>query len=253
MITAVIIDDELNNANYLQGLVEAHVPEVQLKGIAGNLTDALKLINEVKPSLVFLDIELQTATGFDLLSRIEKIDFSVIFTTAHEHYALKAIKFAALDFLLKPVDSDQLKEAVNKAIVQTREKTFDKHMSVFMENLQKQKGQKKIAISTSSSLLVMEIKDLIYLQADGPYTHIHSQYMPKITSSKNLKEYEELLDEHDFFRIHKSYLVNLAEIKQYAKSDGGYVIMSNGDKVYVSDKKKEELITRMASHVIFIK
>ena len=253
MIKAVIIDDEINNATYLQGLIETHLPEVILKGIAGNLTDGIQLIKHAQPEIVFLDIELQTATGFDLLNQIGAINFSVIFTTAHERYALKAIKFAALDFLLKPIDADELKIAVRKAILQHKEKDFDKNITVFLENMRKQNEQKKIAISTSSSMIVMELKEIIYMQSDGPYTNIHSHGSGKIMSSKHLKEYEELLTEFGFYRIHKSYLVNLAEIKQYARSEGGYVIMSNGDKVSVSDKKKEELLSKLSSQVIFVK
>lgn len=252
-MTAVIIDDEPNSASYLQGLLEKQIPEIILKGRAGSVEEGIALIQKTKPSIVFLDVELQTATGFDLLNRLGAITFSVIFTTAHEHYALQAIKFAALDFLLKPVDADELKSAVNKASKHHNESFLNENLSVLLENMRNKKEQKKIAISTSSGIHVIELKDILYLQADGPYTNIYSNNTLRIMSSKHLKEYEDLLRDFGFYRIHKSYVVNLTEIKQYVKSDGGYVIMSNGVKVAVSEKKKDDLITKLSSQVIFVR
>ena len=248
---SIIVDDELNNSNYLVALLQSNLPEVAIEGVASNIKDAIKLIQEKKPNLVFLDIELQTATGFDLLNQLEKINFSVIFTTAHQHYALKAIKFAALDFLLKPIDAEELKLAVEKAVKQQKDDSIGKSMNVLLENMQKQNEPKKIAVSTSESIQVLEIKDIIYCQADGPYTNIYL-YNNKIMSSKHLKEYENLFVEYGFFRIHKSFLVNLSEIRKYIRADGGYVVMSNGDKVSVSEKKKEELMNKLSDKIIFL-
>lgn len=243
MIKAIIVDDEINNSNYLNSLLQNNLPTVEICGIAANVKDAIQLILEKKPNIVFLDIELQTASGFDLLNQLSNIDFSVIFTTAHQHYALKAIKFAALDFLLKPIDVEELRTAVNKAIKQQNDSSFGKNMEVFLKNIQQQNVQKKIAISTSESIIVLEIKDIIYCQSDGPYTNIFLS-SSKIMSSKHLKEYENLITEYGFFRVHKSFLVNIAEIRKYVRSDGGYVVMSNGDKVSVSEKKKEDLMSK---------
>ncbi|MDX2174816.1 MAG: LytTR family DNA-binding domain-containing protein [Bacteroidota bacterium] len=251
MITAVIIDDEINKANYLKAILEKNIPSVILKGIATNAENGIKLILSVQPKLVFLDIELQTSTGFDLLNQIKDINFSVIFTTAHEHYALKAIKFAALDFLLKPIDVDELKIAVNKAIKQQEESSTNKNIEVLINNLNQKNNQKKIAISTSNGIIVLEIKDIIYCKSDGPYTTIYSTNS-KLVSSTHLKEFENLLNEFGFFRIHKSYLVNLSEIKKYKKAEDSHVIVSNGDRVDVSDKKKEELIAKLSTQVIFV-
>jgi two-component system LytT family response regulator len=253
MTTGIIIDDEINNTNYLKGLIEKHVPEIELVGTAATVKDGIALIQKTKPALVFLDIELQTATGFDLLSELGKVDFSVIFTTAHERYALKAIKFAALDYLLKPVDIDELKVAVNKALNQKGENRTNENLNVFLENVKKQNQHKKIAVSTSTGIMVTEIKDIIYMQSDGPYTNIYSRDGRKVLTSRHLKEYEELLTEFGFFRLHKSFFVNLAEIKQYTKSDGGYVIMSNNDRVDVSDKKKSTLLEMISLQALFIR
>jgi len=251
MITAVIIDDEIKKANYLRDILEKNVGEVVLKGIATSAEEGIKLIIKEQPNLVFLDIELQTSTGFDLLNRVKGLNFSVIFTTAHEHYALKAIKFAALDFLLKPIDADELQIAVNKAIKQQQESTANKNIEVLINNLYEKNNQKKIAISTNNGIIVVEIKDIIYCKADGPYTMIHSR-ADELLSSTHLKEFENLLVEFGFFRIHKSYLVNLTEIRKYKKSEDAHVIVSNGHRVDVSDKKKDELISKLSSQVIFV-
>lgn len=251
MITAVIIDDELKKANYLKDIIENNLPEVILKGVATSAEEGISLILKTQPKLVFLDIELQTSTGFDLLNQIKDINFSVIFTTAHEHYALKAIKFAALDFLLKPIDGDELKIAVNKAIKQQKENSVNQNIEVLINNLNQKTNQKKIAISTNTGIIVLEIKEIIYCKADGPYTKIFSS-TGELLSSTHLKEFENLLVEFGFFRLHKSYLVNLAEIRKYKKSESAHVMVSNGDRVDVSDKKKEELISKLSSQVIFV-
>jgi two-component system LytT family response regulator len=251
MITAVIIDDESKNSQYLRSLIETEVPEVVVRGTASDAEEGIRLIQAVKPSLVFLDIEMHPSNGFDLLSRIQPVDFSVIFVTAHERYALKAIRFAALDFLLKPVDKDELKAAVEKALQQQQENNLAKSMEVFMENLQKKNTQKKIAIKADGAMHVFEIGELIYCEGDGPYTTIYTTGR-KVLSIKTLKEYDLLLNEHGFFRIHKSFLVNLDHIRQYSKSEGGYVIMSNGARIDVSEKKKAELVSAISSRVVFI-
>ncbi len=251
MITAVIIDDEIKKANYLKEIIERNINHILLKGIATNAEDGIKLILSEQPSIVFLDIELQTSTGFDLLNQIKDINFSVIFTTAHEHYALKAIKFAALDFLLKPIDEDELKIAVNKAIKQQNESSVNKNIEVLINNLTKKNDQKKIAISTNTGIIVIEIKEIVYCKADGPYTTIYFA-TGELISSTHLKEFENLLVEFGFFRLHKSYLVNLSEIKKYKKSEDAYVIVSNGHQVNVSDKKKDELIQKLSTQVIFV-
>ncbi|HYG51825.1 MAG TPA: LytTR family DNA-binding domain-containing protein [Flavobacteriales bacterium] len=249
MITAVLVDDEPNALNYLQTLVEKNVPEIILTGKASNISEAALLIERVKPDIVFLDIELQTATGFDLLAQINNLNFQVIFTTAHEKYALKAIKFAAVDFLIKPIDTDELKAAVTKVIRQTSGNARHVGLDVLLANLKSGQPNKKIAISTTKGISVVEITKIVYCKSDGPYTEIHT-VNETVLSSKNLKEYEDLLDENGFFRCHKSFLINLNEIKQYVRADGGYVVMSNGQRIDVSDRKKEELLKKLSPGII---
>jgi len=251
MITALIIDDEIKKAEYLKEMLEKNLPAVQILGIATSANEGIKQMLTLRPELLFLDIELQTSTGFDLLTQLRDLNFSVIFTTAHQHYALKAIKFAALDFLLKPIDVEELKTAVAKAIKEKQEQGMGKHLEVLINNLNQQNQQKKIAISTNSGIIVIDIKKIIYLKADGPYTTLFTSE-GELVSSTHLKEFEHLLNDFGFYRLHKSYMVNLSEITKYKKSEDAYVIMSNGDTVYVSDKKKEELISQLSSQVLFV-
>jgi two-component system LytT family response regulator len=252
MVTAVIIDDERASSNYLKGLIGFSLPEVILKGTASSVSEGVALIRSTSPDIVFLDIELQTGTGFDLLTQLGNVNFSVIFITAYEKYAIRAIKFAALDYLLKPIVQSELVAAVHKSIDQRKGKVLDENMSVLLSNIQKQKNPQKIAISSMTGLIFMNINEIIFLQSDGPYTTIHSINANKIISSKHLKEYDDLLVDFGFFRVHRSYLVNLAEIKQFVRADGGYLIMSNGDKVDVADSKKASLIAKIADRTIAI-
>ena len=252
MITAVIIDDQKNHATYLQELIETGLPDVRLAGIATDAEEGILLIQKMKPEIVFMDIELNGATGFDLLKKLGTIHFSVIFTSAHERYALQAIRFAALDYLLKPIDPQELQDAVQKALEKNKMLSADKRLDLLMDNIAAPGAIRKLAISGSNGISVIELADILYMKSEGPYTHIYSRNS-KLMSSRNLKEYEDLLIPYNFFRIHRSYLVNLTEIKQYLKSDGGHVVVSNGDKVDVSDKKKEELLNKLSANVIFLK
>jgi two-component system, LytTR family, response regulator len=253
MYTTVIIEDEQQSIEYLKSMLKEVSHDIDFVGAAQNLKDGVALINEVNPDLVFLDIKLNSDTGFDVLDQVKDKSFNVIFTTAYEQYALKAIKFAAIDYLLKPIDKNELMEAVAKIKNRKDNLSLQKSLSVFFENVNKPQKQ-KIAISTVSSLIVVEIADILYCSADGPYTNFYLKNGPeKIMSSKNLKEYEELLTDHDFFRIHKSYLVNLKEVKQYLKADGGKLKISNNVLLDVSEKKKEDLIKVLSKEVHFLK
>ncbi|WP_317899848.1 LytR/AlgR family response regulator transcription factor [Aurantibacillus circumpalustris] len=253
MITAVIIEDEINNANYLKGLIQEHTPEIKLLGIAMSLSEGISLVRKTNPSLIFLDVELQNENGFDLLNQIQRKDISVVFTTAHERYALRAIKLAALDYLLKPIDPVDLIAAIKKVNNNLNRSSPENGLNLFLENLRTMSTQKKIAIAAATSTVVVEIRNIIYMKAEGPYTHIFMRNGDRIMSSRHLKEYEEFLTDFNFFRIHRSFFVNLSEIAQYAKTDGGYVIMSTGDRVDVSDKKRAELLNELSTEIIFLK
>jgi two-component system LytT family response regulator len=253
MTTAIIIDREINSANYLKGLMKTILPEVSVKSIVGSLSEGLRLLDEFEPSLVFVDMQLQTANGFDLIDQFSENNYAVIFTMPRVQSATSTVKFSPPDFLLTPFEPEDLKSAVDSAMQKFNEYTLNKNRIVVSQALVEQNEQRRIAVSTSSNIIVIDVENILYLQSDGPYTNIHTKNAGKVMSSKHLKEYEDTLTEFGFFRIHKSYLVNLEEIKQYSKTEGGFVVLTSGDKVAVSDKKKSGFMSNLSSNIIFVR
>lgn len=242
MITAVIIDDEAKGRLALREKIAAYCPQVKIIAEAGNGQEALLLIQHHKPQLIFLDIEMPRMNGFEMLNELPEKDFHVIFTTAYDQYAIKAIKYSAFDYLLKPVDIDELKFAVDKLEEKENGQT-KKQVELLQQNIQHPKKQfHKLAIPTLEGLLFYEIKDIIHLEANSNYTNIYLTDKSKITASKTLKEFEELLPEDIFFRVHHSHLINLHYIKRYIKGDGGQIELQNGIFVDVARRKKDEFL-----------
>ena len=247
MITAVIVDDERRGREALSNMISEFIQSVEVVAVTDSVEKGIEAIVELNPDLVFLDVELKGETGFDLLEQMMPVNFEVIFTTAHQHYALKAIKFSAIDYILKPVSIEDLKEAVQKADHKIRSKSLSQNFNVLLENIKSQnKKQHKIALSSSEGYMFTEISDILYCTADGNYTYFYTKGSGKILVSKNIKEYETLLNEHNFFRIHRSYLVNMDEVKKYIRGEGGYVIMSDGSSLDVSKRRKEQFISLLA-------
>jgi two-component system, LytTR family, response regulator len=247
VIKAIIVDDEAKSRSTLQSLVERHCPNVSVMDMADSVASALSSIEQHQPQLLFLDIEMPHGSGFTLLEKIKNPSFHVIFTTAYDHYAIKAIKFSALDYLLKPVDVDELTAAVNK--IEEKQKSEKKQLPDFellLSNLKTKGASAKIAIPTFEGLQMVDAKDIIKCTAAESYTHITLMNGTRITVSRILKEYEELLSDLNFFRVHNSCLVNLAHVVKYIKGEGGYVIMSDGESVEVSRRKKNELLSRLS-------
>ena len=243
MINAIIIDDEKKCISLLRHLLENHCPDVTVVATAGNATEGIAAIETHRPDLVFLDIEMPDKTGFELLNSLPDIGFDVIFTTAYNHYAIKAIRFSALDYLLKPVDLDELKSAVARVEKNRGKKGRQENIDLLVQNIRSlQPGFSKITLSTQEGLIILHVNEIIYCEASGTYTIFYLKSKEKITVSKTLKEYEELLKAHPFYRLHNSFLVNLNEVKKYIKGDGGSVIMSNGDEVLVSKRRKEAFL-----------
>lgn len=242
MITAIIIDDEAKGRLALREKLSSYCPEVQVLAEASNGQDALLLIQQHKPQLIFLDIEMPRMNGFEMLNAIPEKKFHVIFTTAYDQYAIKAIKYAAFDYLLKPIDIEELKTAVEKIDNKENGQT-KKQIELLQQNLRHPKKQlNKLAIPTLEGLLFYDINDIIQLEANSNYTNIYLINNNKITASKTLKEFEELLPEDIFFRTHHSHLINLNYIKRYIKGDGGQIELQNGRYVDVSRRKKEEFL-----------
>ena len=242
MITAIIIDDEAKGRLALREKLTAYCTLVTVLAEAGNGQEALLLIQHHKPQLIFLDIEMPRMNGFEMLNMLPEKNFHVIFTTAYDQYAIKAIKYAAFDYLLKPIDIEELKTAVEK-IEQKKAHDTESQIELLQQNMQHPKKQlNKLAIPTLDGLLFFDINEIIQLEANSNYTIIHFLGKPKITASKTLKEFEELLPENIFFRTHHSHLINLNYIKRYIKGDGGQIELQNGNYVDVSRRKKEEFL-----------
>lgn len=247
MIRAIIVEDEARSLKLLVNLIEEYCPQVKLLGTATRVDDAYLMIQNNMPDVIFLDIEMQRETGFDLLSKFSKIRFEIIFTTAFEHYALKAIKFSALDYLLKPIDIEELKLAVAKVEQSGQQQKRNKRLEIFMQNMQLTKTEfYQLALPSSDGLNFIQIQDILYLKSDRQYTIFHTKSGQKIVTSKNLGEYEELLQDFNFFRVHHSSLINLNEAKKYVRGERGSIIMSNGQEIEVSKRKKENFLKQFA-------
>jgi two-component system LytT family response regulator len=251
MLKAVIIDDEKLGRDSLNYLLESCCSDsVRVVGLAEGVADGIVAIKNHKPDVVFLDIQMKGETGFDLLSRLDKINFALIFTTAYDNYALKAIKFCAIDYILKPIDILELRSAVFKVkdrsnnvnLVNTQYETYlTNHQTVGKEG-------KKIGIATINGVVIVPVSEIVYCKAylSSTQVYLKDKSEPMI-STKNLKDFEDILHDFHFFRIHNSYLINVQEVKNYLKSsgEGGNVILSNGIELDVSKRKKAAFLAAL--------
>jgi two-component system LytT family response regulator len=226
-------------------MLKEFCPQVQLIGDADNAKSGKKLIQEKKPQLVFLDIEMPFGNGFDLLNDLMPIDFEVVFVTAFDKYLLQALKYSALDFLLKPVNIDELKLAVKNAEIRIQKNLINQQLTVLLDNFKKQEsGLKKIAIPTANGFDFISISDIVRCEAQGAYTKIHLNNSRKVLVSKSLKDYENLLPEDLFFRIHNSHLINLNYVKKYNRGRGGFIELEDGSTIEVATRRKDEFLKR---------
>jgi two-component system LytT family response regulator len=243
MIRTVVIEDEEYSRTMLLKLLREHCPQLDVIGEADSVETGITVIAGQKPQLVFLDIELHSETAFEILERLPEINFELVFTTAFDHYALRAIKFCAIDYLLKPIDLNELLIAVTKAEKRLSHEYLNKNLEVLLNNIRSgSQDNHRIALPTLEGLFFVKVSDIVYCESSGPYTHFFLKQPEKIMTSRHLKEYEDLLSEYNFFRIHKSYLVNLQEIQKYIRGDGGQLIMSNGAALSVSKQRKENFL-----------
>ena len=245
MIKAIIVDDEPNCCEILATLLERYCPQVKVADICYTGQSALTSIIEMNPDIVFLDIEMPHMNGFELLEKLQAVNFKLIFTTSYDQYAIKAIRFSALDYLLKPIDREELQNAVKKAM-QELDRPLPQQFEVLMQKLQKTgNGNQKIALPTMEGLLLIAIDSIISCASERNYTILYLKEKQKLVISRPLKEMEELLEDHSFLRVHNSYLVNLKEISKYIRGEGGYLIMNDGSSVDVSRSKKEILLSKL--------
>lgn len=246
MITALLIDDDDNLRNGMKSLLSRYAPEIQIIGEANSVKTGVEAMENLQPQVVFLDIQMTDGTGFDVLEQIAlkngKSTSHIVFITAHEQYAIKAFRFSALDFLLKPVDPDELQKVIEK-IKNVLVKNDDySHIDLLLENIRKKVDNfKRIALSNSDGIHLFEVSDIIRCESEDNYTKFFIKNSKPILISKTLKEYEELLTEHGFERIHQSHLINVAYLKSYIKKDGGYVVMADNSNLPISQRKKDRL------------
>jgi len=245
MITATIVDDEPYCCESLVTLLERYCPEVKVLDICYSGADVLRSFKEKKPDILFLDIEMPHMNGFELLEKLSEIDFKLIFTTSYDQYAIKAIRFSALDYLLKPVDREELQKAVQKALSQTKY-PLPQQIEILLQKLDHPTiPVNKIAIPTVEGLQMIFVESIISCNADSNYTVLFLKNKQKIIASRSLKEIEELLEDYSFARVHHSYVVNLNEVEKYVKGEGGYLMMSDGTTVDVSRSRKEMLLKKL--------
>ena len=223
-----------------------HFNDVEVLAVCSNIEEGKAAIEGLRPDLVLSDIELGEQQVFDMLRKLNNIDFEIIFTTAHEHYAIKAIKFSALDYLLKPFSVEDLSEAIDHYRQKKDRKQSSLQLQSLFHNLKHiEKDSKKIVLPTQSGYEILPVKEIIRCRADINYTTFYLLNGSKMVVSKTLKEFEDLLNEYDFIRVHNSHLINLHHIKNYTRGEGGVVTMSDGTEVDVSRRKKEEFLKRL--------
>ena len=240
MLQAVLIDDDESNLSSLSEKLSKHCPVIEIIAKCNNAQDGIKTIDSLEPDIVFLDIEMPVMNGFVMLQHLTFRNFQLIFVTAYDHYAIKAIRYSALDYLVKPVEIEDLKTAVSKAQANSRNKPNDSQLEMLLEHLQK-KQPRRITIPTSEGLQFINLEDIIYLEASNNYTYIYLDKQ-KFLVSRTLKDFEEILPPETFLRIHHSYLINKIFVEKYIRGDGGQVVMSNGVALDVSKRKKSEFL-----------
>lgn len=243
MLRAVLVDDEHHSNQALRYELERHCPEVQIVEEALSGEEGIEKITHVRPDLIFLDIKMPGMSGFEMLRKLEPINFDIIFVTAYDKYAIRAFRFAAVDYLLKPVTGAYLKEAIGR--ITDRHAREHQQMSVetLMHNLRGGMKTPRIALPSGRGMDFVNISDILYCTAESNYTHVQMSDGKKYILSKTLKDFEELLDQLDFFRIHQSYLVNLQQIARYLRDDGGYVVMPDGHKIPIAKRRRDEFMT----------
>jgi two-component system LytT family response regulator len=242
MLKAILIDDDESNLSAMTEKLNKHCPDISIMALCDNAQDGIHAIDSLHPDVVFLDIEMPVMNGFLMLQQLTYKGFQLIFVTAYDHYAIKAIRYCAIDYLVKPVDIDELKAAVQTA-VENKNKTSTSIQLDLLQEYIKKKEHKRIPIPTAGGLQFINVEDIIYLSASNNYTNIFLSVSQKFLVSRTLKDFEELLPEEHFIRIHHSTIINSAFITKYIRGEGGQVIMKDGTVLDVSKRKKTEFLS----------
>jgi two-component system LytT family response regulator len=251
MIHAIIVDDELKGRTLLNEIIVNRFPEINIVALAKNADEGIQCISKYNPDVVFLDINMPGKSGFDMLQEIQPVHFETIFITAYDKYAIRAFRYHAFDYLLKPIDTDELSICIERLKEKQLQLDIGERIgSLMTQLLHPQQIPDRITINSLDGITVIPIADIVYLEAAGTYTLFYLKNKEKIVSSLNLKEYEDLLTDHHFFRIHNSFLINLAEVRKYIKSDGGSVLMTNENEVAISKRRKDEFLRLLGANKI---
>ncbi|MBK9109967.1 MAG: response regulator transcription factor [Saprospiraceae bacterium] len=246
MIQALIIDDERNCIEMLEWLLQTYCPDVAILATCNSGESGIEAISRLRPQLVFLDIEMPKMNGFDVLEHLKEISFEVVFTTAYDNFAVRAFKYAALNYLLKPIDPEDL-QATIKRLQEKLTMPSKEQMDLLFQNLLNPKTQvERIALSTDDGLVFVQTSQITYCKAESNYTYVAMSDGKKILVAKTLKEIDETLSGKDFFRVHNSYLVNVNHILKFVRGDGGYIVMPDKTEIIISRSKKDEFFRLFA-------
>lgn len=246
MITAVIIEDEINGLNNLKNLLAEHCDEVEIIGEAGSIAQGVTLFSkpDIKPDVAFLDISLPDGLVFQLLNRIRPIEFDIIFVTAYQDYAIKACEYSSIGYIVKPIDPDMLREAVSR-IKPSKNRKTDRRLEIFNNYYNNPNAFTKMSISALDGIYFVNIKDIVRFEAEDNYTHIFLNNGERITASKTIKAYEDMLVPFNFYRVHKRHVINLNYMRKFVKGDGGYLVMDDDIKIEVSRRRRPAFMEQM--------
>jgi two-component system LytT family response regulator len=243
-INTVIIEDEEKSAHVLQQLIKASAPEWIVCGTAGHVNNAVRLIETVQPQVVFIDIRIADGTGFDVLQQLSSHHFELVFVTAYDSYALEAIRHAAIDYLLKPIGVPEFETSVERLRKRLSEKAQYSSVESLLKKMVQRTSDEKLAVPTASGFDLISIQDILWCKSDGMYTTFYLLNKSKVISSRNLGTFEDQLTQNNFFRIHHSIMINMRWVKQYVKGKGGSVVLADGVKLQVSQRRKAEFMNR---------
>ena len=244
MLKAIIVDDEPYCCETIATLLEES-QDIEIVSVCHNAADALVAIRKYSPDIVFLDVEMPKMNGFEMLEQLPQVNFEIIFTTSYDQYALKAIRFSAIDYLLKPVDEEELKTAIQK-VIHRSQKPIAQQLEILLQKIhQPATPINKIAMPTMEGLQMIPVDSIVSCESDSNYTILQLKNNKKLIVSRTLKEIEELLEEHSFVRVHRCYLANMNEVEKYVKGEGGYLVMSDGTSIDVARNKKEALMKKL--------
>jgi two-component system, LytTR family, response regulator len=247
MIRSVLIDDESNSLEMMEWLLKTYCPQVTIEAMCNAADKGIEAIKKYRPDVVFLDIEMPHMNGFDMLEQFDKLFFDVVFCTAYDQFALKAFKYSALNYLLKPVDPDDLRETIQR-LEEKRSAPSKEQIELLLQNIRQtmKPSVQRIALTTNDGMIFVATQDILYCQAESNYTTIVLKDAKKIMVSKVLKDIDETLSSSDFFRIHNSYLINLNRIKKFVRGEGGYVIMDDGTSISISRSRRQEFMEQFS-------